>query len=424
MSSDPTLQNLEIPKSNMQVQGTFAGVAISIRLDKSCDSLLKEQPGWHGKVSTSKSRKNKPGAKLPKSCSLVYTPEKGFIGESLIMYNSTDPEKGTLVVLVQVLPCQNEPKTNTDYVRGATAGFEKRIDVLQNDGIGLTTAGCIASNPLGARDEQPVKVSFTDVAHEVGLRANQSVVKTSPNCLFSSYDKNLERWDRGGFCVEETLTGGACVGDVDGDGIDDLYYPRMHGADVLYRNRGDGTFEDISKPSGISLFPKTHSNGCHFLDIDDDGDNDIYVSTVGDYRFYLFVNDGTGKFTEEALDRGLENIPEGRSRGLTAGFSIAVGDYNLDGALDILTTEWLPWLEKENMDHADVLRSASSVTTNVRLFQNDGENPGRFHDVTRDSGLDPKVRAPRDKFTPWRWQRESSQSERHETCLDYVDGGR
>ena len=47
MSSDPTLQNLEIPKSNMQVQGTFAGVAISIRLDKSCDSLLKEQPGWH-----------------------------------------------------------------------------------------------------------------------------------------------------------------------------------------------------------------------------------------------------------------------------------------------------------------------------------------------------------------------------------------
>ena len=64
-SSSPTLRSLQIQEANVQVQGTFAGVAISVRLDKTCDFLLQDQTGWHGKISTSKSRRNKPGAKLP-----------------------------------------------------------------------------------------------------------------------------------------------------------------------------------------------------------------------------------------------------------------------------------------------------------------------------------------------------------------------
>ena len=62
--------------------------------------------------------------------------------------------------------------------------------------------------------------------------------------------------------------------------------------------------------------------------INNDGDNDVYVSTVGDTRFYLYVNDGTGRFTEEAVERGLGNAKhDGR---LTGGFTIGISDVDLD----------------------------------------------------------------------------------------------
>ena len=61
---------------------------------------------------------------------------------------------------------------------------------------------------------QPQSAHFTNVADEAGLgNARQCYIRTSPNCLFKQYDPKLKRWDKGGFCLEETMTGGACVGD-------------------------------------------------------------------------------------------------------------------------------------------------------------------------------------------------------------------
>ena len=100
----------------------------------------------------------------------------------------------------------------------------------------------------------PQGVSFRNVAHDVGFRSRQAKVKTSPNCIFPQWDKKLRRWDAGGFCMEETLTGGACIGDANGDGYDDLYYPRMDGSDILYINRKDGSgFDDSTKLSNLYL---------------------------------------------------------------------------------------------------------------------------------------------------------------------------
>ena len=60
---------------------------------------------------------------------------------------------------------------------------------------------------------------------------------------------------------------------------------------------GDGTFTDVTKDTGIG--PKSFANGAVWVDIDQDGDMDLYVTTVGDTRHYLYVNYG-GYFQEEA----------------------------------------------------------------------------------------------------------------------------
>ena len=150
---------------------------------------------------------------------------------------------------------------------------------------------CIVKDKAPHATLQPMQAKFTNVAQQAGLVDRQCFIRTTPNCLFKQYDPKLDRWDKGGFCLEETMTGGACIGDADNDGIDDIFFPRLDGHDILYRNRGDGTFADFSKQANLDQYPDTHSNGCHFIDIDNDGDNDVYVSTVGDTRFYLYVNE-------------------------------------------------------------------------------------------------------------------------------------
>ena len=240
----------------------------------------------------------------------------------------------------------------------------------------------------------PTEARFTDITEPSNIRGKQSKIRTSPNCLFPSYDNTLGRWDLGGFCQVERLTGGACVGDLDGDGFDDIYYARMDGHDIVYRNNGgNGTFQDISKESKIvEATKRIHSNGCLLVDFDNDGDLDIYISTVGNARFYAFVNNGFGQFKEEAIARGLANRKKKNVR--TAGFTIAAADVDHDGLLDIMTTEWLPWLDKEG-EHPEAPLDSTN-TTNVRLFLNQGK--GFFKDATHDTGVVPRMRAPRELF--------------------------
>ena len=125
-------------------------------------------------------------------------------------------------------------------------------------------------------------------------------------------------------------SGGAAAGDCDGDGWPDLYFTGA-GHDVLYRNRGDGTFEDVTVAANLGR--QTGTRGAAFGDVDNDGDLDLYVTGWADARHFLYVNDGRCRFAEEATAR---NVAVG---GRAIGRSPSFGDYDRDGYLDLFVTE-------------------------------------------------------------------------------------
>jgi glycosyltransferase A (GT-A) superfamily protein (DUF2064 family) len=99
------------------------------------------------------------------------------------------------------------------------------------------------------------------------------------------------------------MSGGAAAGDFDGDGWMDLYVTRINLPNLLFRNKGDGTFEEMGAAAGVDLLSATA--GCIWADIDNDGDQDLYVLTF-ETRNYLYINDGAGHFQEQAKERQVD----------------------------------------------------------------------------------------------------------------------
>lgn len=99
---------------------------------------------------------------------------------------------------------------------------------------------------------------------------------------------------------------------------------------------GDGTFTDVTRSANLG--PSYYGNGAGWIDVDSDGDLDLFVTTVGDTRHYLYINNG-GRFSEEGVERGVSlKYASGRK---LAGFTPVFGDFDQDGFLDIFTTEWI-----------------------------------------------------------------------------------
>ena len=174
--------------------------------------------------------------------------------------------------------------------------------------------------------------------------------------------------------VQTYMSGSAAAVDYDNDGWTDLYFTRLDGTDLLYRNQGDGSFADVTEIAfGPGHLAETRSNGCAWADIDNDGDQDLYVTSLGTTRYHLFINNGSGSFSEEALSRGAAiNGPD-----LHFGFSASFGDYDNDGFLDLHVNEWR--YASQNPDNS---------TPNTRLLRNLGAKaPGHFEDTTIAAGV-------------------------------------
>jgi hypothetical protein len=171
--------------------------------------------------------------------------------------------------------------------------------------------------------------------------------------------------------------GGVAVGDIDGDGLPDLYFTSNLGPNKLYRNRGNYTFEDITDKAGVAD-PEPWKTGVTIADVNGDGKVDIYVSGA-DYlgqhgRNALYINNGDGTFTDRAKEYGLDHV----------GYNTQAlfFDYDGDGDLDMYLLDHSTHAQRAMASQAQ--SSATGPRTSDRLFRNDG---GHFTDVTDAAGL-------------------------------------
>jgi len=168
---------------------------------------------------------------------------------------------------------------------------------------------------------------------------------------------------------------GVSVADIDNDGYDDLYVCQPAGLpNRLYRNRGDGTFEDITEASGLGILENT---ACAlFADFDNDGRQDVIVVRASGPL--LFLNQGGGKFRRKPDAFQFATPPQGTFTGA------AVADYDRDGWLDIYFCLYVYYQGTDQYKYPLPYYAAENGPPNF-LMRN--HRDGTFRDVTAESGL-------------------------------------
>lgn len=200
----------------------------------------------------------------------------------------------------------------------------------------------------------------------------------------------------GAALLPDMMGGGICVVDIEGDGDPDLFLTNTRWvyrsgeqgvSDVLLRNDGRGRFEDVSASTGI-LTPN-YSVGCAVADIDNDGDQDIFVSGVD--RPLLYVNQGDGAFLESADGAGLVHPGMGSSA--------AFEDFDRDGWVDLFVARYvrvtldsnqsLENCRSEALPEVCPLLPGSFEPLPNLLYRNRGN--GTFEDVSARVGISERV---------------------------------
>lgn len=173
--------------------------------------------------------------------------------------------------------------------------------------------------------------------------------------------------------------GGVAVGDINNDGLPDLFFCGNQRSNKLYLNKGDFRFEDITEKAGVGS-TEVWSTGVTFADVNGDGWQDIYVCKSGDLRGKrrgneLFINKGNGTFTERATEYGLDN------KGLST--HAAFFDHDNDGDLDAYLLN-NSFRSVGNYDLVPGQRHFPDPLGGNKLYRNDN---GHFTDITKEAGI-------------------------------------
>lgn len=272
---------------------------------------------------------------------------------------------------VALLDCDNDGRldiavVNDSMIDRFLAGGDPMITLYHQDGTGG-------------------KLHFTDITAAAGLTTRGWGMAIAvgdydndglPDLYVTGYGHNVLYHNLGGCKFQDVteragvkmggFSTGAAWADFDRDGHLDLFVaryvhtdlhhlppsdPRVEGyrsvilqipdemegeTDVLFRNRGDGTFEDVSQKAGVGNPAKQHGMGVVWGDYENDGWPDLYV-TNDDGTNYLYHNNGDGTFTDNGIISGTATGANGEVYGnMAADF----GDFNRDGTLDLVTTRY------------------------------------------------------------------------------------
>jgi hypothetical protein len=220
-------------------------------------------------------------------------------------------------------------------------------------------------------EDAPAPARFVDVTEQAGIR-------------FTHVNGAM-----GKKYLPETMGSGCAFFDFDSDGDQDILLVNAtswsdaqasrSATSALYRNRGNGTFEDVTKGSGFDR--PIYGMGVAIGDYDSDGDSDVYLTALGPN--VLLRNDGNGKFADVTAAAGVGD--EG------FGSSATWLDYDKDSDLDLFLLNYVQW-SRETDIYCSLDGKTKSYCTpesydgaSPVLYRNDGK--GKFADVTRESGL-------------------------------------
>jgi hypothetical protein len=216
--------------------------------------------------------------------------------------------------------------------------------------------------------------SFTDDAEAAGLRF--------------TFENNTSP----GRQMPEASSGGIGLIDYDGDGWLDIYVVQggrfpcspdaPNSGDRLFRNTGNGMFEDVSKRSEIAALPRGYGHGVTVGDVDNDGHPDLFITRWRSYALYRNRGDGTFEDATEAWGlAGNRDWPT----------SAAFADFDGDGDLDLYVCHYLEWDSEHPPSCYDSVRKTYGGCSPPEykalpdhLFRNDGR---RFVDVTEEAGI-------------------------------------
>jgi hypothetical protein len=271
-----------------------------------------------------------------------------------------------LLLLLTLFPgCKEDPTTRTSAPASAPAGGAAAPGATPTP----TPTPAAAPRPSGP-------VAFTDVTSEAGISFRHNS---------GAFGKKY---------LPETMGAGAAFLDYDNDGLLDILFvnstnwPERPGATTpaLYRNRGDGTFADVTKEAGLAV--ELYGLGVAAADYDNDGLTDIYLTAVGPDK--LFRNAGGGKFQDVTARAGVGDPGFGTSA--------AWFDYDADGRLDLFVANYVEWSPAQDV-HCTLDGTTKSYCTPQKyrgqsptLYRNRGD--GAFENVTQRAGLlDPSNKA-------------------------------
>lgn len=174
------------------------------------------------------------------------------------------------------------------------------------------------------------------------------------------------------------MGGGVAAGDVNNDGLVDIYFTGNQVSNKLYLNKGNLKFEDITDNAGVGGDDRWYT-GVTMADVNADGFLDIYCTVSGKFspkNNQLFLNNGDGTFTEKAKEYGLDDAG--------SGVQSTFFDYDKDGDLDLYIANYPPTkFNSPTFVYAFNMKNVKDEQTD-RLFRNDG---AKFTDVTDEAGL-------------------------------------